>query len=124
MTLHYKLLCSEGHETPAEYPSRAMFEKTRDLGWLECATCLSQHKKPEWVRQGLSAPAVNRGASETDKTSPYAYCEDVGHRFYDTMFDMADGLEPVRAIRGRCTKDESDHLLELGAPILPLPEVS
>ena len=50
--------------------------------------------------------------------------EDVGERFAQTVRDMHEGRDTARPVRGTCSAEDAEALLDDGIPVMPLPDAA
>ena len=67
------------------------------------------------ARQARAMAALRRVAAEA---------EDVGDQFARTVRSIHEGRDDPRLVRGTCSREDAEELLEDGIPVMPLPDAA
>jgi hypothetical protein len=142
----FELQCSLLHRFEGWFASPEEFDRQSAAGGVECPVCAdpvvrrvpsarikrpsSKQAAPEQAPAATPAPAQHRSQrpAPPQQMTLAAFIdhvlvnsEDVGPRFAAEARKIHQGEVPHRSIRGQCSAEETEALLEEGVPVIPLP---
>ena len=130
------LCCANEHRFEGWFASDDDYRAQQGSGRVECPLCgdTAIRRLPSAPRLNLTAAPPDDGPKQSVTQSPDLQAmwlqavrhelektEDVGEGFPEEARRIHSGEAPVRGIRGRASRDETDALREEGIEVMPLP---
>ena len=135
----YSFCCEAGHFFEGWLRTDADWKQEVEAGRLACPVCGSVHleKRPDapnfsavkgTVRTDTAKDIEARRKREETAEAIRAIremagkAEDVGRRFPDEVRAIHKGDAAPRLLKGECSPDDAQALLEEGCPVMPIPD--